>query len=201
MAAIAAGIAAGVPLERAIQTIESFDPVPGRMSPHETADGITFIRDDWKSPMWTMPASFNFMRTADASRKILVIGSISDTPKSFYKRSRFVIKQTLDFADKIIFVGQHAYSALRARTNPEDQRIMAFGTVYQLNSFLNNYIKTGDLVLLKGSAKTDHLQRIILWRTNDIVCPREKCDKMRFCSDCRLLRSLPDAADESHIRQ
>ncbi len=188
LAAIAAGIAAGVPLERAVQAVESFDPVPGRMSPHETADGVTFIRDDWKAPMWTMPASLNFMRTADAMRKIIVIGSISDTPKSFYQRNRFVIQQTLDVADKIIFVGEHAGSALRATPTPEDDRIMAFRTLYQLNSFLSNYLKAGDLVLLKGSIRTDHLQRIVLRRTNDIACWREKCNKMRFCSDCRFQR-------------
>ena len=121
------------------------------MSPYETPDGVTFISDDWKAPLWTIPASLDFMRTAKAERKVVVIGSISDTPKSFYDRYQTVIRQALDVVDKIIFVGEHAHSALKARPNPEDERIMAFDTLYQLNSFLSDYLKAGDLVLLKGT--------------------------------------------------
>jgi UDP-N-acetylmuramoyl-tripeptide--D-alanyl-D-alanine ligase len=185
LAALATGIAVGVSLERAVQAVKTFEPVPGRMKPHKSPDGVTFICDDWKAPLWTIPASLNFMRTAKAERKIVVIGSISDTPKSFYDRYRAVIRQALDAVDKIIFVGDHARSALKARPHPEDDRIMAFDTLYHANSFLSNYLKAGDLVLLKGSQPSDHLQRIVLSQTNDIACWREKCRKFRFCSDCR----------------
>jgi UDP-N-acetylmuramyl pentapeptide synthase len=189
LAALATGIALGVSLERAVEAVETFIPVPGRMSPHETTDGVIFIRDDWKAPLWTIPASLNFMRTAKAQRKVIVIGSISDTPKSFYDRYKIVIRQALDVVDKIVLVGDHAHSALKARPHPEDDRIMAFDTLYHLNFFLSNYLKAGDLVLLKGSTRADHLQRIVLSRTNNIACWREKCGKFRFCSNCRFLHS------------
>lgn len=189
LAALSAGIAVGVSLERAVQVVKTFVPVSGRMSPHETPDGVTFIRDDWKAPLWTIPASLDFLRTAKAERKVIVIGSISDTPKSFFHRYQAVIRQALDVVDKIFIVGDHARSALKARPHPEDDRIMAFDTLYQLNSFLSNYLKAGDLVLLKGSTRADHLQRIVLSRTNDIACWQEKCVKFRFCSDCRFQNS------------
>ncbi len=196
LAAITTGIAAGVSIESAIQTIGAFCPVSGRMSLHETPDGITFIRDDWKAPLWTVPASLDFMKKAKAERKIIVVGSISDTPKSFYHRNRVVIRQALNIVDNIFFVGDHARSALKARPHIEDGRIMAFKTLYQLNSFLNHYLKAGDLVLLKGSSRADHLQRIVLSRTNDIKCWREKCGKFRLCSDCRLQHSPFVPADK-----
>ncbi len=185
LAALSAAVAAGVSLERAVQAIEAFNPLPGRMSPHQTPNGVTFIRDDCKAPLWTIPASLGFMRTAKAKRKVVVIGSVSDTPKSFYHRYLTVIKLALDVADKIIFVGDHARSALTARPCPKDDRVMVFDTLYQLNSFLGNYLETGDLVLLKGSEITDHLERIVLSRHNDIACWQERCGKQRFCSDCR----------------
>jgi len=189
LAAIAAGIAAGVSLERAVEAVKAFAPMPYRMSPHKTPDGVTFISDNWKAPLWTIPASMDFMRKAKAERKVVVIGSISDTPKSFYHRYRAVIRQALDVVDKIVFVGEHSRSALRARPHPEDERIIAFDTLYQANSFLSNYLKAGDLVLLKGTENADHLQRIVLSRTNGIACWREKCGKIRFCGDCRLQHS------------
>jgi UDP-N-acetylmuramoyl-tripeptide--D-alanyl-D-alanine ligase len=197
LAAIAAAIAAGVPIENAIETVEVFEPMPYRMCPHTTPDGITFISDNWKSPLWIIPASIDFMRKAQTRRKIFVMGSISDTPKGFYSRNKTVIRQALDIVDNIIFVGEHAYSALRAQTNPDDRRIMAFGTLYQLNSFLNSYLKTGDLVLLKGQEYLDHLQRIILSRKGEIACWRKKCGKLRYCENCRLLYN----PDETNISQ
>ena len=48
------------------------------MQPVTTEDGVTFIRDDWKSPFWTMTTVFNFLEAAQAKRKIIVIGTISD---------------------------------------------------------------------------------------------------------------------------
>ncbi len=197
LAAISTGIAAGVSLERAVEAVETFNPIPYRMCPHQTPDGVTFISDNIKSPLWTIPASLDFMRKAKAERKIVIIGSISDTPKSFYDRQKVVIKQAVNIVDKLIFVGEHAYSALRARRNSEDQHIMAFGNIYQLNSFLKDYLKTGDLVLLKGAESTDHLQRIVLSRTGDITCWQDRCEKQRFCEDCRFLRSpaLPVCKD------
>ena len=85
----------------------------------------------------------------------------------------------------------------REGCNSEDQHIMAFGNIYQLNSFLKDYLKTGDLVLLKGAESTDHLQRIVLSRTGDITCWQDRCEKQRFCEDCRFLRSpaLPVCKD------
>jgi len=189
LAAISTGIAAGISLERDVQAVKTFAPVLNRMSPYETTDGITFICDDCKAPLWTISASLDFMRTAKAERKVAVIGSISDTPKNFHDRYRTVIRQALDAVDKIVFVGDHAHIALKARPHPEDDRVMAFDTLYQLNSFLSNYLKAGDLVLLKGSMNADHLQRIVLSRTNDIACWQEKCGKLRFCSGCRYQHS------------
>jgi len=199
LAALSTGIAAGVSLERAVQAVETFDPMPYRMSPHQTPDGVTFISDNWKTPLWSIPASLDFMRTAKAERKVVVMGSISDTPKSFCDRYRAVVRQTFDVVDKTVFVGDHARSALRARPRPEDDRVMAFDTLYQLNSFLSDYLKTGDLVLLKGTEHVDHLQRIVLSRTNGIACWREKCGKYRFCSDCRFQHSFFVPTDEVHV--
>jgi len=186
LAGLATGIAADVPLELAAEAVEAFEPVPGRMSPHVSPDGVIFIRDDWKAPMWTVPASIDFLRTAKAKRKIAVIGTISDTPKSFSQRYRLVAQQAYDIVDKIIFTGQHADSALKTRAYREDEKIIAFDTLYQANLFLSSYLKEGDLVLIKGSAPADHLQRIVLSKTNDIACWRQGCKRNYFCTDCKL---------------
>lgn len=187
LAALTTALAAGAPLERAVRVVEAFEPVPYRMSPHETPDGITFISDAWKSPLWTIRTCLDFLGAADVRRKIIVIGSISDTPKGFYHKYKAVIQQAPDTLDKIIFVGDHTDAALKARSGPDDDRIMAFPTVRRLEAFLSGYLRAGDLVLLKGTENVDHLHRLALSRLGGIACWREKCGYHRYCIDCRHL--------------
>ena len=39
--------------------------------------------------------------------------------------------------------------------------MFVFATVEQASDFLTDYLHAGDLVLLKGSGPTDHLERIL----------------------------------------
>jgi hypothetical protein len=48
-----------------------------------TPDGITFIRDEVKCPLWTIPASLEFMRQAAARGKTLGPGTISGFPGAY----------------------------------------------------------------------------------------------------------------------
>lgn len=189
LAALATGIARGVPLAEGARAVEGVEPVEGRMSPHETPDGITFVRDDWKAPLWTIPASLQFMQTAQARRKVVIIGTISDYPGSASQKYRAVAREALEATQKVIFVGSFAHCALKARSHPADDRIMAFDTAYDLNLFLRDYLTSGDLVLLKGSGGADHLQRLVLARSDGIACWRERCGRFIFCTHCPLRHS------------
>ncbi|MBE0535480.1 MAG: Mur ligase [Phycisphaerae bacterium] len=184
LAAVAAAVAAGVSLERAAKAIGTASPIASRMSEHATPDGVTFIRDDFKAPLWTVPACMDVLRHAQARRKIIAIGSISDTPKSHSERQRAIIRQAIEVADKVVFVGNYSRSALKARSGPDDDRIMAFPTLHEFDAFLRDYLQAGDMVLLKGSRRSDHFDRIVLSRTNDIACWRHACQRDRFCHAC-----------------
>ena len=194
LGALAVALSAGVTLEQAATVVAAFPPVPYRMCPHHVPGDITFISDAWKASLWGVPASLDFLRIARAERKIVVVGSISDTSKSFAHRYKAVVRQAYDMADKLLFVGEHAAAALRARPHPDDDRIMAFATLHQLHLFLNDYLRPGDLVLLKGTANVDHLHRLVLARTGQIACWRHRCGRSGYCLDCRLLydASAPD---------
>lgn len=56
LAAMAVGQAMGVSLQSAASALEGLAPVPGRMFPVESPDGVTFIRDDVKAPAWITPS-------------------------------------------------------------------------------------------------------------------------------------------------
>jgi UDP-N-acetylmuramyl pentapeptide synthase len=158
LAALATGISVGVPLAAAARVIQTVEPVEGRMSPHLTAEGVAFIDDGWKAPLWTISVTLRFLQMARARRKVMIIGTISDYSASASRTYADVAGKALAVADRVIFVGPLAHCALKAR----------------------------HLVLLKGSRHTDHLERLVLAATNDIACWRLRCGRGRHCMQCEL---------------
>jgi aminoacyl-tRNA hydrolase len=166
--------------------VATVEPFQARMSPVVQPDGVVFIRDDVKAPLWSLSTSLDFMRCARATRKIAVIGTLSDfagAERGYVQAAR----QALDAVDHAIFVGRWAPKALRARRDPHDDRVLAFQTVEQVSRHLDTFLRPGDLVLLKGSNTADHLVRIALARTSPVRCWRSDCRKLAFCNTCALL--------------
>ena len=78
LATITVGLAMGMSLTRAVRALEGVPPFEGRMKPEIRDDGVTFVCDDAKASLWSIPAALDFMRQASAPRKIVVMGTISD---------------------------------------------------------------------------------------------------------------------------
>jgi aminoacyl-tRNA hydrolase len=189
LAALAVGLAAGIPLAQAAKAIESVEPYPSRMHPVSRGDGVTFIMDDWKSSHWTMASVFAFLEAARARRKIIVIGTLSDyggTTAGVYSR---VARTALGVADHVVFVGPMATHALRARQQENADRLHAFSTVKSAADFLHPLLLEGDVIVLKGSTNADHLGRLAHHWLEPISCWRMDCRKNMRCTRCPALRA------------
>lgn len=187
LAAAAVGHAMGVPFDEIVRSLGSVEPFVGRMSPLVLPDGVTFIRDDWKASAHTIPHALEFLGAARAERKVAVIGTISDyagTSRTQYVRTA---RRALEVSDMVVFVGNRAPTALRAKPADDPERLRAFATTEAATDFLSSFLKEGDLVLLKGSNPADHLYRIALSRTTTVSCWRMDCRKTVFCNSCKLV--------------
>ena len=187
LAAAAAGIVLGVPLESIAEGLARVEPVNARMSPVVLLDGVAFIRDDCKAPIGSIPPALEFLRTARAKRKIAIIGTISDIVGNAGRAYVKVARQALAIADVVCFVGPRAFVAMPAKTDPDDGRLKAFGTVRAAQAFLSSFLEPGDLVLLKGSNAADHLYRLILSRISPVACWRMDCKRHGYCDRCELV--------------
>lgn len=161
LAAIATGVAMDVPLVTIAEAIEMVPPFEGRLSPVKHPDEITFIRDDYKAPLWTVPPALDFLKRATAKRKIAVIGTLSDYRGDAAGQYVKVARQALHVADYVFFVGRWASRCLRARRHPQDEAVRAFAKVEDISEFLKKFLLPGDLVLLKGRQRLDNLVRIV----------------------------------------
>ena len=166
LAAIAVGIAMGVPLATVVQAIQATPPFSGRMCPMNQPGEITFIRDDEKAPLWSIAPALEFMKEAHASRKIVVVGTISDYQGNSDRQYVSVARQALDVADRVVFVGPRASKCLKAKRHPDDDSLRAFYSVDAAREYLREVVRAGDVVLLKGT-RGDHLGRLIAGPTQE----------------------------------
>jgi len=164
------------------------EPLLGRMSVHHSARGVTFIRDDWKAPYWSLPAIWQFMGDAAAARKLIVLGTISDYRGKSSRVYRQSVSQALGAADCVLLVGPHAKS-LQAHFQAEASgRLHGFENIRSAAQWMGEFSRPGDLVLLKGSLQSDHLARLALASDQDVGCWRASCGRGIFCDRCRLIR-------------
>lgn len=155
--ALGIGVAAGVPIDRAVEAVSTVDPVPRRMEAIRTRSGFDLIRDDWKGSSWTLPLVFDFLAKADARRKILVIGQISDDktkPRRLYHRVASAGRET---ADLVCLYGHWASHGLKARKTDQDDSVLSFENAQDLFKHLEAVVMEGDLVFVKASGKKDRL--------------------------------------------
>jgi len=186
LAALAVGVAFNIPLENSVKAVERIEPYLGRMQPVKAPGGIWFIRDDWKAPYWTIGAFLDFVKKADARRKIIVFGNISDRPGTSRSRYRDLIIQGLSVADKIVLIGSSWNLSIVKKIVEEYEKVILFHEIHQASEFFDTILQTGDLVVLKGSGSS-HLGRLVLSRFQVIDCWKSVCKLKTFCEDCRHL--------------
>jgi UDP-N-acetylmuramoyl-tripeptide--D-alanyl-D-alanine ligase len=185
LSAVGAGLAIGMTLSECAAGILASPPFEGRMQPVTTSSGVTFIRDDWKAPLWTVDTCLEFMKDAKAVRKIVIVGSLSDgTGSSIENDVLSVALRAQQIADHTIFVGRWATSALKAPKLNGKPSIRAFSHVRDASAYLKTLLRDGDLVLLKGTNKQDHLMRIVMACEQEVACWRDDCERITLCREC-----------------
>ncbi|UCV01949.1 aminoacyl-tRNA hydrolase [Dechloromonas denitrificans] len=188
LAAIGGGLAAGLTLADCAQGISRTPPAEGRMQPVIAPRGITFIRDDFKSPAWTVRPLLEQLGAARAKRKIFVLGTISNCQHKEHEIFKLA-QEALQVADIAIFTGRLASAALKAHRSGTESRLQAFTQIHDVATYLESIQQDGDLILLKGTNKKDHLIRISMSLMGTVNCWVDDCGRDMFCSECSHLQA------------
>ena len=218
LAALGVGLAFGMTLDEAGSALEKAEPRSRRMSPVLLPDGVTFIRDDYKAPADSIPEVLAFMTDAVATRKLAVFGRISDFPGRSRRCYTRIAREALAALDVVVFVGRRAAELWgeHRRTSVADQlalrrlldrtptgapaascesvpaagTMLVFERVKDASGFLADFLRRGDLVLLKGSGQADHLERVLLSRQQVVNCWLPSCGKKEPCDTCASIEVL-----------
>jgi UDP-N-acetylmuramoyl-tripeptide--D-alanyl-D-alanine ligase len=183
LAAVACGVVCGLDLKTIADAIAGFEAPLGRYSVHRTAEGPVCVFD-FKASAWTIDSGLAFVARAQAPRKTIVFGTISDYPGAASARYRRIAREALQVADRVVFVGAQSAHVSKLRQGETRDRLLAFQTTYEAAEFVAGHPLPGELILLKGSNYADHLERIVLAQTESVVCWKQGCGRMSFCPEC-----------------
>ena len=189
LAALAAARACDVSLRAAADVLADVAPFAARMQPVALPSGAVVIRDEGNGSRDTIDAMLEVMRNARAGRRILVFGDQSDGKGNPKQRLRGIGKIAAEFADVVVFVGDHAhhgvYGAVAAGMDPACCHDVL--GVERAAELLRRELRAGDLVFLKGRA-VEHLSRIVFAQFGSIGCWKTSCKRRPVCDVCAELR-------------
>jgi len=185
LAAVATACSLGVSLEQAALAVGRQDPMLGRMSLYMSNRGVAVIRDDWKAPDWSLLKAVQYVADAQAARKVIVIGTISDG-RGRRRLYRQAVTAAVAAAGRVLLVGERAAAAAPRLADVGGEKLLSFDLVQDASRWLADFVRAGDLVLLKGSNNADHLARLALALDHEVRCWRSRCPRQIICDRCRL---------------
>ncbi|KKR45901.1 MAG: UDP-N-acetylmuramoyl-tripeptide-D-alanyl-D-alanine ligase [Parcubacteria group bacterium GW2011_GWB1_40_14] len=175
LAAAACGIALKMNLVEIAEALGAFESPPGRLKLIE-GEKNTFILDDTynASPTATVMA----LETLDAlsvSRRIAVLGDMLELGRYSEAAHRSIGEKAQHMADILITVGDRArFIANEALSRGmEENKIFSYSTTEEASAKLEEILKEGDLVLVKGS-RAMQMEKIV----KEIMAYPEKAERL-----------------------
>ncbi len=153
-------------------------------------NGVTFIHDHFKAPLWTMDSVVAYLGAARARRTFIVVGTLSDYAGAAAAKYRRLASSALEHVDHVVFCNHHASRYLRNLREKNPDRLHLFAGTRKAADFISEVVKPGDLVLLKGSLRADHLERVAANYRSSVQCWQSGCGREGFCHECDL-RNVP----------
>ena len=184
LAAMAAALSLGLSMREIVSRLPLIDPPNRRYSTERLPNGATVICDDFKSPMHAIQPALEFLKSARSARKIIVIGHISDYSGSSSRKYKVAATKAIDICEKVLLVNRFASPKLETLSDGSHQRVHCFRYLEDVKEFLGSYLKEGDLVLLKGIRKMDHLERLFMAFMKDVGCWKLACGRQLHCRQC-----------------
>jgi len=207
LAAVAAALGEGLPLEPILPSLEALQPTPGRMQPVKLESGAYVLRDDYKSSLETIETALESLSEIPARQKIVVLGEISEPPGSQGPRYKAIGEKLAGTASRVVLLvkkrGLEGYrSGLNQAGFPWDAVFDAKGSLVEAVEAVRKDLGPGDVVLIKGR-DDQRLERVAFsLMGRNVRCERPSCTlKTTRCATCELLeqeRTRPSRKPSLH---
>lgn len=191
LAAVAVALAKGCSLDECAPRLEGLGPTPGRMQLQRLDNGAVLVCDYFKSSYETVVAALDALSEIPASRRLVVLGEVSEPPGSQGPIYRGFGERVAQIASRAIFVG-HSFQRYKAGATrggmPAGALTDAGDSVLDAAEAIRHELGPGDVVLIKGR-DTQRLDRVALALAGRKVrCTIPVCRlKHTRCHQCPML--------------
>lgn len=190
LAAAATALAEGFELDEIVPAIERLPPTPTRLEPVALPSGAYLLRDEFKSSLETVDACLDVFERVPATRKLIVMGEISEPPGSQGPIYRRIGTRMAEMASRVVLVGgnfQRYAAGLRGGGLPSTALVNAKRSALRAAEAIRQELRPGDVVLIKGrdTQRLDRVSLAVVGRR--VACDIEFCDAKLRCSECPML--------------
>lgn len=163
LAAAAVGFSFGLNGVAVSEALKNYKSPPGRMILLPGIKHTSIIDDTYNSSPMAAVAALKLLEKIQVSdKKFAAFGDMMELGAYTEKGHQEVGEKAAEVVDVLVTVGERAkYIAQGARANgmPED-RVFSFGNTLEAGKFIQQRIKSGDIILIKGS-QAARMERVV----------------------------------------
>ncbi|HEX3633683.1 MAG TPA: Mur ligase family protein [Casimicrobiaceae bacterium] len=179
LAAIAVSQLEGYALDPTLARLRELAPTTGRMDPVLMRNGVTVLRDDFKSTLETVHTALDVLAQVPASRRVVLLGSVSEPPGPQRPIYQALGERVAGMASHLIVFNNEFepyWSGAHRGGMPRSAVTNAGRSARDAAEALSQLLQPGDVLLIKGRGpeKLDRVRLILEGR-------RVGCD-IRYCS-------------------
>lgn len=153
-AAILVGRTQGVSIEKIRKALKNYKPEKKRMEILHLGQGIDVLNDSYNANPDSMKAAISYLHGFAGRHRVVVMGDMFELGQKS-KKLHYEVGQAVGESaiEKLIAVGQYATDLVNGATEAGMDSVQAhsFSCIEEVLPHLDNYIRSGDLVLIKGS--------------------------------------------------
>ena len=191
LAAIAVSHIEGYTLARVLPRLRDLAPTRGRMDPMMLPNGVTVLRDDFKSTLETVHSALDVFEQIPAPRRIVFLGAVSEPPGAQRPIYQALGERVAGMATHLVVFHRDfepIWSGARRGGMPRSSVTETGRTVHDAAEALSQILHPGDVLLIKGRGpeKLDRVRLILEGRR--VGCDIRYCSfRTLECEDCAML--------------
>ena len=162
LAAVAAGLACGLPLAACAAALASLEPPAGRLRPLPGRGGSTLLDDSYSAAPPATRAALQALTALPARRRIAILGASADLPREAEESfARAVGELAARSTDALVLKGDWGVAAAAAaRAARPELPVAVVDTAEAAVAALPHDLGPGDLVLIKGGPEA-RMERVV----------------------------------------
>lgn len=151
--------------------LSKLKPVPGRMQVLRGLNHSTIIDDTYNASPLAVQAALATLYSIEAPQRIAILGSMNELGQSS-AQAHEKIGLLCDPAklDWVVTIGEEAEKYLAPAAIKQGCQVKSFGSPYEAGGFVHSVLKTGAVVLAKGSQNgvfAEEAAKVLLHSTDD----------------------------------